>query len=198
VATFDLNILPIHRHNGQEFADLPGLLAVAPPRKVARGRDKDSLILYLMLSGNADFSTVEVKQLTSDAANSFFQTPGSLTSAMRKLTDNINSALLERNLSTSGRGQYALGSLALVVIRENQCTLSLSGPMHVVWVTEGAQRHIYDPALSGKGLGSSQSIQTYLSQIDFKPNDLIALCGKFPKSACFVGGKLPQVNLYQR
>jgi len=181
VATFDLNILPIHRHNGQEFADLPGLLAVAAPRKVARGRDKDSLILYLMLSGNADFSTVEVKQLTSEAANSFFQTPGSLTSAMRKLTDNINSALLERNLSTSGRGQYALGSLALAVIRENQCTLSLSGPMHVVWVTEGAQRHIYDPALSGKGLGSSQSIQTYLSQIDFKPNDLIALCGKFPK-----------------
>jgi len=181
VATFDLNILPIHRHNGQEFADLPGLLAVAAPRKVARGRDKDSLILYLMLSGNADFSTVEVKQLTSEAANSFFQTPGSLTSAMRKLTDNINSALLERNLSTSGRGQYALGSLALAVIRENQCTLSLSGPMHVVWVTEGAQRHIYDPALSGKGLGSSQSIQTYLSQIDFKPSDLIALCGKFPK-----------------
>ena len=181
MANFDLNILPIHRNNGQEFADLPGLLAVAPPRKAARGRDKDSLILYFMLSGNADISTAEVKQLTSNAANLFFQTPGSLTSAMRKITDSINTALLERNLSTSGRGQYALGSLALAVIRENQCTLSISGPVHVVWVTEGAQRHIYDPALSGKGLGSSQSIQTYLSQIDFKSNDLIALCGKFPK-----------------
>ena len=65
MATFDLNILPIHRQNGQEFADLPGLLAVAPPRKTARGRDKDSLILYLMLAGNAEFSTAEVKQLTA-------------------------------------------------------------------------------------------------------------------------------------
>jgi len=181
VANFDLNILPIHRQNGQEFADLPGLLAVAPPRKAARGRDKDSLVLYLMLAGNANFSTGEVKGLTSNAANLFYQTPGSLTSAMRKMTESINTVLLERNLSTTGRGQYALGSLVLAVIRENQCTLSLSGPTHVVWVTEGAQRHVHDPALSGKGLGSSQNIQTYLSQIEFKPNDLIALCGKFPK-----------------
>lgn len=181
MATFDLNILPIHRHNGQEFADLPGLLALAPPRKTARGRDKDSLILYLMLSGNADFSSAEVKGLTGNAASLFHQTPGSLTSAMRKVTESINTALLERNLSTTGRGQYALGSLVLAVIRENQCILSLSGPVHVVWVTEGAQRHIFDPALSGKGLGSSQSVQTYLSQIEFKSNDLIAMCGRFPK-----------------
>lgn len=181
MATFDLNILPIHRQNGQEFADLPGLLAIAPPRKVARGRDKDSLVLYLMLSGNADFSAAEIKQLTSSAANLFFQTPGSLTSAMRKTTESINIALLERNLSTTGRGQYALGSLVLAVVRENQCTLSLSGPVHVVWVTDGGQRHIHDPALSGKGLGSGQNIHMYLSQIEFKSNDLIALCGKFPK-----------------
>ncbi|HSQ40369.1 MAG TPA: hypothetical protein VLM78_09440, partial [Anaerolineales bacterium] len=181
MATFDLNILPIHRQNGQEFADLPGLLAVAPPRKAARGREKDSLVLYLMLSGNADFSAAEVKQLAGNAANLFHQTAGSLTSAMRRMVEHINAALLERNLSTSGRGQYALGSLVLAVTRENQCTLSLSGPVHVVWVTDGGQRHIHDPALSGKGLGSSQNLQTYLSQIDFKSNDLIALCGKFPK-----------------
>lgn len=181
MANFDLNILPIHRQNGQEFADLPGLLAVAPPRKAARGRDKDSLVLYLMLSGNADFSTAEVKQLISNAASSFYQNAGSLTSAMRKTAENINATLLERNLSTTGRGQYAIATLALAVIRDNQCTVSLSGPAHVVWITDGQQRYIHDPALSGKGLGSSQSIQTYLSQIEFKANDLIALCGKFPK-----------------
>ena len=181
MATFDLNILPIHRQNGREFADLPGLLAVAPPRKAARGRDKDSLILYLMLSGNADFSVEDVRELTRNASNLFFQTPGSLTFAMRKTTENFNTALLERNLSTTGRGQYALGVLVLAVVRENVCTLSLSGPAHVVWVTDGGQRHIHDPALSGKGLGSGQNFQTHLSQVEFKPNDLIALCGKFPK-----------------
>ena len=181
MATFDLNILPIHRQNGLVFADLSGLLAVAPPRKTARGRDKDSLVLYLMFSGNAEFSTAEVKQLTSNAANLFYRTPGSLTSAMRKVAESINSVLLERNLSTTSRGQYALGLLALAVIRDNTCTVSLSGPAHVAWVSDGRQRHIFDPALSGKGLGSSQNIQAYLSQVEFQTNDLITLCGIFPK-----------------
>jgi len=184
VTTFDLNILPIHRINGQDSPDLPGLLAVTAPRKTARGREKDNLIIYLMLSGNATFSTAELNQLNKNAANLFYQSAGSLTSAMRKAAENINSVLLERNLSTTGRGQYALGLLALAVIRDApgaHCTLSLSGPAHAVWVSEGQSRHIHDAALSGKGLGSSQSVQTYLSQVELHPNDLLALCGKFPK-----------------
>ncbi len=181
MATFDLNILPIRRINGQESAETPGLLAVTPPRKTARGREQNSLIAYLMLSGNASLANAEIMQLTSDAASLFYQSPGSLTSAMRNAADDINSKLLARNRSTTGRGQYALGLFVLVAIRENQCTLLLSGPTHAVWVTEGQSRHIHDPALSGKGLGSSQSISVYLSQVELHPQDLLVLCGNFPK-----------------
>jgi len=181
VPTFDLNILPIHRNNGQDSPELPGLLAVTAPRKAARGREKDNLIVYLMLSGNTTFSAAEFSQLNNNAANLFYQSAGSLTSAMRKAAENINTVLLERNLATTGRGQYALGLLVLAVIREGQCTLLLSGPTHAVWVSEGQSRHIHDAALSGKGLGSSQSIQTYLSQVELHTNDLLVLCGKFPK-----------------
>ena len=180
MTTFDLNILPIHKLNGQELANLPGLLAVTPPRKPARGRDKDNLVIYLMLSGNAAFPTNEITKLSNNAADVFYHSPGSLTSAMRKAAENINSVLLERNMSTTGRGQYALGVLVLAAMRENQCTLLLSGPTHAVWVSEGQSRHIYDPALSGKGLGASQSIQTYLSQVEIHSNDLLVLCAKFP------------------
>jgi hypothetical protein len=160
---------------------MPGLLAVTAPRKTARGREKDNLIIYLMLSGNATFSAAELSQLNNNTANQFYQSAGSLTSAMRKAVENINSALLERNLATTGRGQYALGLLVLAVIRDAQCTLSLSGPTHAVWVSEGQSRHIHDAALSGKGLGSSQNIQTYLSQVELHTHDLLVLCGKFPK-----------------
>ncbi|MFN8461168.1 MAG: hypothetical protein U0X93_05290 [Anaerolineales bacterium] len=180
MTTFDLNILPIYRINGQESADLPGLLALTPARKAARGREKDSLIMYLMLSGNASYSIAELAQINHNAGDVFYQTPGSLTSAMRKTAEHINTALLERNLSTSGRGQYALGLLALAVMRESQITLLLSGPAHAVWVSEGQSRHIYDPALSGKGLGSSQTTQSYFSQVEIHSNDLLVLCGKFP------------------
>ena len=136
MATFDLNILPIHRINGQEFADLPGLLAVTPPRRTTRGRENDNLIVYLTLSGNATFSAAELKTLINNTATAFYQTTGSLTFAMRKVAENINNALLERNLSTTGRGQYALGYLVLAVLRAEQCTLLLSGQVHAVWVSE--------------------------------------------------------------
>lgn len=181
MTTFDLTILPIHRVNGQESAELPGLLAVTPPRRTARGREHDNLIAYLMLSGNATFSAVELKSLLNTTATAFYQTSGSLTFAMRKAAENINAALLERNLAASGRGQYALGHLALAAVRAEQCTLLLSGPTHAVWVSEGKSRHIHDAALSGKGLGSGQSVQSYFSQVEFHTQDLLALCGKFPK-----------------
>ena len=134
-----------------------------------------------MLSGNATFTAAEIDALNRKAATTFYQSAGTLTSAMRKAAESINTVLLERNLSTTGRGQYALGLLALGVIREDKCTLLLSGPTHAIWVGEGQSRQIHDPALSGKGLGSSQSIQTYLAQVDLHTNDLLVLCGKFPK-----------------
>ena len=178
---FDLNILPIHRINNQELDSLPGLLAVTAPRRTARGREKDNLIVYLMLSGNAPLSNSELKELNNKAVALFYQSAGTLTSAMRKVTESINNALLERNRSTTGRGQYALALLVLAVVRESQCTLLLSGPTHAVWVSEGQSRHIHDAALSGKGLGSSQSIQTYFSQVELHPHDLLVVCGKFPR-----------------
>ena len=166
---------------------MPGLLALTAPRRTARGREKDNLIIYLMMTGNATFTNAEIDALNRKAATTFYQSAGTLTSAMRKAAESINTGLLERNLSTTGRGLYGLGLLVLAVIRDvpgaasAPCTLLLSGPTHVVWVSNGQARHIHDPALSGKGLGSGQSIQSYFSQVDLRANDLLVLCGKFPK-----------------
>ena len=181
MATFDLNLLPIYRANGQESAELPGLMAVTPPRKTARGREQDTLILYFMLSGNATLSSFELHDLLKNTASAFHQSHGPLTSAMRRAADFINTALLERNRSTMGRGLQAFGVLVMVAIRNQQCTLLLSGPAHAIWVSDGQSRHIHDPALSGKGLGSGQSVQSYFSQVELHEKDLLTLCGKFPK-----------------
>ena len=180
MATFDLNILPIYRVNGQESADLPGLMALTPPRKTGRGREQDTLIVYLMLSGNASLSSFEYHDLIKNTASLFYQSAGSLTSAMRKAAEKINTALLERNRSTTGKGLQVSGVLILAVIRGEQCTILLSGPAHAVWVSDGKSRHIHDPALSGKGLGSGGSVQSYFSQVELHEKDLLTLCGKFP------------------
>ncbi|HEX2696113.1 MAG TPA: hypothetical protein VHM28_00295 [Anaerolineales bacterium] len=175
----DLTLMPIYRINRQDQASLPGLMATVPPHKTARGRDQDRLIVYLLLTGNAVFPTGEYVQLASRAAVAFYETPGALTSALRASAESINKPLLERNMSTSGRGQYAVGLLVLAAVRDAQVTLLLSGPIHAFLLGANGAQHIFD-TLSGKGLGLSQSSPYYFSQLTLQPNDRLLFCGKVP------------------
>jgi len=178
----DLTLAPLYRINGQEIASLPGLLALTPPQNAARIRNQDRLLVYLLLTGNAVFSSSEYTQLAQDTANTFFQTSGSTTSALRAATEFVNKTLLDRNMSTSGRGQYANGWLTLAALRDNQCTLSISGPMHIYWFGKDETRHIHEPATSGKGLGISLSTNIYYGQVGLSAGDRMLLAGRVPNS----------------
>ncbi len=178
----DLTLAPLYRINGQEIASLPGLLALTPPANAARIRMQDRLLVYLLLTGNAVFSSSEYMQVAQDAANVFYQTSGSLTSALRAATEHVNKTLLDRNMSTSGRGQYANGWLTLVALRDLQCTLSISGPMHIYWFGKDETRHIHEPATSGKGLGISQNTNIYYGQVGLSAGDRMLLAGRIPNS----------------
>lgn len=177
----DLTLLPLYRLNNQELPALPGLLAMTPPHKAARGRENDRLVVYLALSDQSVFSTAEYLQLTSQAASRFFETPGALTSAMRAAAETLNRLLLERNLSPAGRGQHAAGWLVLAVLRAGNCTVLQCGPTHVFLLNREGLRHWHDPALSGKGLGLGQTVPYYFSQAELQPGDRLVFCGKPPE-----------------
>jgi len=145
------------------------------PRKAARGREGDRLIVYITLNGNTSFSTAEYQQLATKTASRFFETPGALTSALRAGTQALNDRLLERNLNSTSQGQYVIGWLTLAALRGSQCTLLQAGPTHTFWIGREYIRHIHDPALSGKGLGLGQAINYYLSQSDLQPGDRVIL-----------------------
>ena len=66
--TLDITLSQLYRINGQEIANLPGLLALTPPSNAARGREKDRLIVYLLLTGNSTFSTGEYLKMAQDAS----------------------------------------------------------------------------------------------------------------------------------
>jgi hypothetical protein len=176
----DLTLLSLYRQNGQEMTNLPGLLAVTPPRRAARGRQQEALIVSILLNGNTPFSTADYMRLASEAAAAFYQSPGALTTALRAAAESINRALLERNLAASGRGQYAIGWLTLSALRGAQLTLMQCGPTHAFILSAGELRRQHDPALSGKGLGLSQTIAQYFSQVELKPGDRLLLCPKLP------------------
>jgi hypothetical protein len=181
-AQFDLNILSFYRVKGQDWPQFPGLLAINPPKRTARGREDDHLLVYLTLSGNIPLTSSEYAQLTSEISGHFYQTPGSLTSAIRAAAQNINQALLERNLRTTGQGQYLIGRLILGVLRGGQFFIAQSGPTHVFHIAGGESRQIHDAQISGRGLGFSQTTPLYFAQSDLHAGDMLVCCSHLPAS----------------
>ncbi|MBV6395992.1 MAG: hypothetical protein HFACDABA_01580 [Anaerolineales bacterium] len=152
---------------------MPGLMAFHPPRKPARGRERDAFIVALALGGNATPPGEEAETLVNDCALAFYNTPGALTSALRLAAETVNRRLLERNLAATGRGQYASGALILAALRENQLTLLQCGPAHAHLARGGQAQHIHDASLSGQEIGLNQNFGQYFSQTVLQPGDRV-------------------------
>jgi hypothetical protein len=179
-ATFDLNLFPFYRIKGQEWPQLPGLQALVPPRRTARGREDDRLVIYLTFSGNDPLSASEYNQFSDQVTQHFYQTPGSVTSAIRSVAQTINQALVDRNLRTTGKGQYIIGRLILGVLHGSQFVVAQCGPTHVFHLTEKGMRKIHDAQISGRGLGIGQATPLYFTQLDLHSGDQLVLCADLP------------------
>ncbi len=177
----DITILPLSRIGGQDQPSLPGLMAAVPPRKAARGRQQDRLVVYLLFGSEAALSTGDCVQAASRAAITFYETPGTLTAALRTAARSINEYLYSRNQARTAPGQYTLGMLALAAIRESQVTMLSSGPMHAFVIGKRGIDHISDP-LSGRGLGMSETFPYHFSQLELQFDDRLILCSRPPAS----------------
>jgi hypothetical protein len=166
--SLDLNILPIVRIKGQDQPKIPGLIAVTPPRRTARGRSSDNLILYLALTGNAPLAPEQYRSVLTRLTQTYFKTSGSITSAMRVIAESLNKYLLERNLRSSSAGRQGIGLLAQAVLRDGIIYLAHSGPVHTFVITPKEFQHLVDPQGAGRGLGLSRTttIRYYQAKID--------------------------------
>src|SRR5512145_2153828 len=117
MSALDLNLLPLVRRAGQDQSSLPGLYAVNPPRRAARGRTDDQLILYLTLTGGAPWSSEQQTQLLSRTAQVYYETTGAVTTAARSAIEFLNQFLLDRNLRAEGGKRQGAGWFTLVVVR---------------------------------------------------------------------------------
>ena len=180
-AEFDFNLLPFYRLQGQEIPQLPGLLTVLPPKRAARGREEDRLLVYLTLSGNTRFSTTEYNQIMNQTTQRFYQTTGSLTSALRTAAGELNQFLLNRNLHTTGKGEYMVGRLILGVLRGGtQFVFAQCGPTHVFHLAGNETRQIHDEQIAGRGLGIGQTAPLHFAQTDLHAGDSLILCPNLP------------------
>ncbi|MBN1148589.1 MAG: hypothetical protein JXA78_15120 [Anaerolineales bacterium] len=173
--SLDLNLLPVARYAGNDQPELLGLHVAEPPRRPARGRGDERLILYLAITGNAPLPPARRDQLLADLADLYYKTAGSATSALRAVADELNRVLLERNLRAVSSGRQGIGLLTQAVLRGDQLYLAQSGPVHAFLITSGGVQRFHDPEMDERGLGQGRTPPVYYSHARLEPNDTLLL-----------------------
>jgi hypothetical protein len=171
----DLNILSLARREGQELIEPSGLFIASPPRRPARGRQSDRLILYLTIAGNAPLPDDQQGQLLARLAQTYYNTPGSVTAAQRASADALNQYLLDRNQRAAISGHQGIGLFGIMVVRNDRLYLALCGPMQAFLINAAGAKHIEDLQTVGLGLGLGRTTPILYSQSDLNPNDTLLL-----------------------
>ena len=178
----DLHLLPIHRHEGQDHPDLPGLFVAdsGVSRRTARSRKGDLLIQFLVLQGTATLAGKGQAQILETLAQAYFESNGSVTTALRDLVNQLNDFLLERNREAAGQSLQATGVFTALVMRNGQVYTIQSGPGHIFTVHAVASQQLHDPLLAGQGLGLGRAATAHLSHAPLDPGDLVILAHEPP------------------
>lgn len=172
---FDVTLLPVMRREGVEVTDAFSYYVAEAPRRAARGRSGDRLILYFVLNGNAPLPMERQKQVLAHLASLFFKTPGSVTAALRTVATALNQHLLERNQHMSGSRRQSIGLLGQVVLRGTHLYLAYSGPITAFWSSSEEKGMVEDVEMLGKGLGVSRSVPVAFQHYDLKEGGALLL-----------------------
>jgi hypothetical protein len=187
-SSIDLIIKPLIRSTDQNVDNMPGLYTTSSPRKCARGRSRDRLILYLSWYEGNSLPPEKINPLLEYLVRTYFRTPGPVTSAQRAVVEAINQLLLDRNLKEAMTGQQAIGWLTQVVVRDTHLYIGQSGHVHAFLLNSSGSRageearHIFDPQLTGRGLGISRTSPVRFTQAELKPGDSLLLTTQPPDS----------------
>lgn len=169
----DMNLAFAARQAGHETPELICIHTADAPRRSARGREQDRLVLYLAMDGNALLPPGKQDQALAELAKVYYSTPGAVTSAMRRVIDAFNESLLERNRRLESTGRQGVALLAQMVLRGVRLTLAHSGPLRTFLVTAGETRYFYDPDMADLYLGQSKMPPVRFFQVDLAAGDTI-------------------------
>lgn len=192
---FDIHITPINRQFGQVKPELPGVFAVTPPKRCSRGRDRDSLLMLLSPSANSGLSTPHLLEILSQAASKFYETPGTITSALSEAANFLNDFLLNLNLNNTREGFQVNAVLTLSVFRGDLLFIAQVGSAQALVLDEVQFHHYGEDASKESPLGISRNINIRFHQTSLGSKPLVLLTPKAPegwnRSALMQIPKLP-------
>lgn len=153
----------------------PGAIAKPPPRKAARGRDSDTFFGLIGLGAGQRESASLYEESVRGVAETYFNTPGSVTSVLRESIAALNKSLLKTNASR----ETALSvGLACAILREQELYIAVVGPARCFLIREDfVERLPSDEELEegtpALGLDSDPDVRFYRREV--RSGDFIIL-----------------------
>lgn len=187
---FDINLFPINLEQGVEQNTLPGLAALTPPRKTARGRENDTVVAMVQISGSSGIAAESLNNWLLKKLEGYYQTAGTVTFAMKTLVDALNHDLLERNLKRVKEGVRMSAALNLVVLRRDSLYLVNIGPAKAWFAGKTEALEFSDTDNQGRGLGVDQNLACRFSTSELVENDTLVISCQPPefwKAETFAG-----------
>lgn len=179
---FDLFVYALNLQNSQEQDELPGLLVAAPPKRTARGRENDLLMVYLTLKGSGSIPPDDLQRLLGQLAEKYYQMGGTVTAGMRLAADLLNDYLLTRNLRGVKDNWQAEGGLGLAVLRRDTLYFTRLGQVSAYVMVQKDVQVISDFDGSEHGLGIGRVLSLRYTQVELQPGSLLFFSANPPNS----------------
>lgn len=154
-----------------------------PPRRAARGRVGDRLFVLVELrrsdlgadSAIAYGSSAPYGQIIDQAAAAYWNTPGSITAALRAAITAANNWLMDRNLESPVPERLGAG-ITCVVMRAADVFVAQAGPAACYVAHQGQVERFPSRDVSSPALGASRGVEVRYGHADLHPGDVVLLC----------------------
>lgn len=178
-AEFEADVALLHIAGGDaRVSPPPGTLALAAPRRAARGRAEDMLFLSLSAEPARPGAPGPLDGLARQAAQVYFGTPGTITAALREAAAEVNRRLLEAN--QRGAVDQLEGRLMAAILRGSDLYLAQSGSGLGALIRPGQVSRFSSDEASARPLGTSVAPNVRFHHTRIGAGDLVLLTTALP------------------
>jgi len=173
-AALEADVALIHiAGGGARVSPPPGTLAQTPPRRPARGRGDEMLFLTVGTS-TPILAQGSLDPIVHHAAQAYFGTPGTITSALREAADEVNQRLLAVNQKEAAEA-HVVGRFMAAVLRGNDLYLAQCGPGQAILIRPGAVTRFASEEAAARPLGVSVAPHVRFHHAQVGPGDMVLL-----------------------
>lgn len=173
--SFEADVALLHIAGGAARITPPaGTLAQTAPRRAARGRSEDYLLLNLALRASRHATPAMVDHLAQLSAGAYYGTPGSVTSALREAAAMVNDRLLDAYQREDQPIQFQ-GNWMGSVLRGRDLYIGQAGRGQAILIRPGSVTRFTSQEATERPLGVSITPFIRYHHLEVKAGDLLVI-----------------------